>query len=199
MLTAAHLHCAHVGAGRITLNFASGRSDRALTRLAEALERRILVIDGAMGTMLQRHRLDEAEYRGDRFGDHDRPLDGNHDLLTLTRPTSSLDIHRAYLAAGADIIETNTFSGDAHRAGRLRPRGDLRGDESRRGRARASARTSTRRMNAPRFVAGVLGPTNRTASLSPDVNDPGVRNVTFAALVAAYEEAMRALLAGGST
>jgi 5-methyltetrahydrofolate--homocysteine methyltransferase len=164
--------------------------------LARALEQRILVIDGAMGTMLQRHRLGEADHRGARFERHHRPLAGNHDLLTLTRPDVIADVHRAYLASGADIIETNTFS-----ATRI-AQGDYGLEDICEEMNLAAARlartcadefsTQDRR----RYVAGVLGPTNRTASLSPDVNDPGGRNVTFEALVVAYTEAIRGLLAG---
>ena len=167
------------------------------TSLADALERRILVIDGAMGTMVQRHRLAEADYRGDRFIDHRHPLGGNHDLLTLTRPQLIGDIHRAYLAAGADIIETNTFSSTRIAQadyGLEAIAEEMNLDAARLARACADEYSTPDR---PRFVAGVLGPTNRTASLSPDVNDPGGRNVTFVALVEAYTEAMRGLLAGG--
>ncbi len=168
-----------------------------LTRLAEALERRILVIDGAMGTMVQRHRLGEADYRGDRFADHGHPLGGNHDLLTLSRPEVIGDIHRAYLAAGADIIETNTFSSTRIAQADYGLEAiceEMNLDAARLARACADEYSTPER---PRFVAGVLGPTNRTASLSPDVNDPGGRNVTFVALVEAYAEAMRGLMAGG--
>ncbi|HTK97200.1 MAG TPA: methionine synthase [Pseudomonadales bacterium] len=167
------------------------------TALADALERRILVIDGAMGTMVQRHRLAEADYRGDRFVDHAHPLGGNHDLLTLTRPEIIGDIHRAYLRAGADIIETNTFSSTRIAQadyGLEAVCEELNLDAARLARACVDDYSTPDR---PRFVAGVLGPTNRTASLSPDVNDPGGRNITFVALVDAYREALRGLLAGG--
>jgi 5-methyltetrahydrofolate--homocysteine methyltransferase len=167
------------------------------TALADALERRILVIDGAMGTMVQRHRLAEADYRGDRFVDHAHPLGGNHDLLTLTRPEIIGDIHRAYLRAGADIIETNTFSSTRIAQADYGLEAfceELNLDAARLARACVDDYSTPDR---PRFVAGVLGPTNRTASLSPDVNDPGGRNITFVALVDAYREALRGLLAGG--
>jgi 5-methyltetrahydrofolate--homocysteine methyltransferase len=165
--------------------------------LSAALEKRILVIDGAMGTMVQQRRLTEADYRGSRFAAHVQPLLGNHDLLALTRPDVIGDIHRAYLEAGADIIETNTFSATRIAQGDY-ALGDvceeLNLEAARLARRCADAcSTSTR----PRFVAGILGPTNRTASLSPDVNDPGRRNITFVALVDAYTEALRGLLDGG--
>jgi 5-methyltetrahydrofolate--homocysteine methyltransferase len=167
------------------------------TTLAHALQRRILVIDGAMGTMVQRHRLAEADYRGDRFADHPHPLGGNHDLLSMTRPDIITDIHRAYLAAGADIIETNTFSSTRVAQGDYGLTDlceEMNLVSARLARASADAFSTADR---PRFVAGVLGPTNRTASLSPDVNDPGGRNITFVALVEAYTEAIRGLMAGG--
>ncbi len=165
--------------------------------LAGALHRRILVVDGAMGTMVQRHRLAEADYRGDRFAKHDHSLGGNHDLLTLTRPEIISDIHRAYLAADADIIETNTFSSTRIAQGDYGLQDiceELNRAAAQLARAAADEFWTPDR---PRFVAGVLGPTNRTASLSPDVNDPGGRNVTFVALVDAYSEALKGLLAGG--
>jgi 5-methyltetrahydrofolate--homocysteine methyltransferase len=167
------------------------------TALASALQQRILIIDGAMGTMVQQRHLSEVDYRGERFADHGRPLAGNHDLLTLTRPDVVADIHHAYLAAGADIIETNTFSATRIAQadyGLEEVCADLNLAAARLARSCADRYSSAQR---PRFVAGVLGPTNRTASLSPDVNDPGSRNVTFDALVVAYSEAIRGLLAGG--
>ncbi len=169
----------------------------ASSPLADALQQRILVIDGAMGTMVQRHQLAEADYHGDRFADHGHPLGGNHDLLTLTRPKMISDIHRAYLAADADIIETNTFSSTRIAQGDYGLQdicGELNRTAAQLARAAADEFSTPDR---PRFVAGVLGPTNRTASLSPDVNDPGGRNVTFVALVEAYTEALQGLLAGG--
>jgi 5-methyltetrahydrofolate--homocysteine methyltransferase len=150
-----------------------------------------------MGTMVQQRRLAETDYRGARFAAHAHPLFGNHDLLVLTRPDVISDIHRAYLDSGADIIETSTFS-----ATRIAQNDYALGDvceelnleAARLARRCADAHATSAR---PRFVAGVLGPTNRTASLSPDVNDPGGRNVTFVALVDAYTEALRGLLDGG--
>ena len=171
-----------------------------IQRLHSALAERILLIDGAMGTMIQRYQLTEADYRGERFADHPRELKGNSDLLTLTRPDVIAAIHREYLAAGADIVETNTFSAttisqadyaleaivfELNQAGATLARQVA--DE-------ATAKDPSR----PRFVAGVVGPTNRTASISPDVSDPSARNVTYDELVAAYREAALGLLAGGA-
>ena len=165
--------------------------------LAAALHRRIVVIDGAMGTMVQQRRLAEADYRGTRFAGHGQPLAGNHDLLSLTRPDVIADIHRAYLDAGADVIETNTFtSTNVAQAdyGLADICEELNLEAARLARRCADAHSTA---GKPRFVAGILGPTNRTASLSPDVNDPGGRNITFVALVDAYTEALRGLLDGG--
>jgi 5-methyltetrahydrofolate--homocysteine methyltransferase len=165
--------------------------------LVHAARERILVLDGAMGTMIQSQRLQEADYRGQRFGDWPRELKGNNDLLALTRPELVRDIHCRYLKAGADLIETNTFN--AQRIS-LADYGmealayELNVAAARLARAAADAFETQER---PRFVAGALGPTNRTASISPDVNDPGRRNVTFDELVAAYLEQARGLLDGG--
>ena len=166
--------------------------------LESALERRILVLDGAMGTLIQRHRLDESGYRGERFRDHDRDVRGNNDLLSLTQPEIILDIHRSYLAAGADIISTNSFNSTPISQSDY-GLGDLAREIS-----RASAALARRAADEaaadgrPRFVAGSLGPTNRTASISPDVNDPGARNVTFEELVDAYTENAAGLMEGGA-
>ena len=168
-------------------------------RIATLLAQRILVLDGAMGTMIQCHDLDEAEFRGARFADWDRDLKGNNDLLTLTRPEIITEIHREFLAAGADVIETNTFNSttisqaDYGMEGLAR---ELNEEGARLARAAADA-FSAATPEKPRFVAGVLGPTNRTATMSPDVNDPGFRNITFDQLVTAYGEAVDGLLAGG--
>jgi 5-methyltetrahydrofolate--homocysteine methyltransferase len=160
---------------------------------------RILILDGAMGTMIQRHGLQEADYRGERFRDFPRELKGNNDLLTLTRPDIIRGIHSAYLEAGADIVETNTFNstsvsmadyGMEHLVQELNAAGAKL--------AREAADEWERKSGRPRFVAGVVGPTNRTASISPDVNDPGFRNIDFDALVAAYAEAVRGLAEGGA-
>ena len=167
-------------------------------QLPALLAQRILILDGAMGTMLQRFRLAEADYRGERFKDHAKDLRNNGDLLTLTRPDVVRDIHEAYLAVGVDIIETNTFG-----ATRIAQEDyglpdialELNYESARLARA-AAAKFST--PDKPRFVAGALGPTPRTASISPDVNDPGARNVDFEQLRAAYYEQAKGLTEGGA-
>ena len=168
--------------------------------IAPLLDERILVLDGAMGTMIQRYDLTEADFRGDHFRAHPTPLLGNNDLLSLTRPDVIGEIHRAYLESGADIIETNTFSST-----RL-PMSDYGVEDAVGEINRASVRIAreaadeytARTPHRPRFVAGILGPMNRTASISSDVNDPGARDVTFAELVRAYGEQTRALIQGGA-
>ncbi len=167
---------------------------------ADLLARRILVIDGAMGTMIQRHELDEADYRGARFADHPSDLKGNNDLLVLTQPEIIRDIHADYLAAGADIVETNTFNANAISQADYGLESIVRElNRAAAQLAREAADAATRATpDRPRLVAGTLGPTNRTASISPDVNDPGKRNVTFDQLVAAYREAATGLIEGGS-
>jgi 5-methyltetrahydrofolate--homocysteine methyltransferase len=165
----------------------------------ELLKERIVFLDGAVGTMIQAHRLDEAGYRGKRFKDSKRDLRGNNDLLTLTRPEIIAGIHRAYLEAGADIIETNTFNSSAPSQGDYGLESlvtELNLEAARI--ARRIADEVAAQTGAVRFVAGALGPTNRTASLSPDVNDPAFRNITFDQLVATYTDAARALLEGGA-
>ncbi len=168
----------------------------ALERL---LAERIVLLDGAMGTMVQACRLTESDYRGAQFRDWPRDLKGNHDLLNLTQPDVIRDIHRQFLEAGADVVETNTFNSTApsladygleHLVTELNEAGARL--------AREQADAAARATGTPRFVAGVLGPTNRTASISPDVNDPGLRNIAFDELVATYTEAATALLAGGA-
>ena len=169
------------------------------SRLPDLLRERILVLDGAMGTMIQTHQLDEAAFRGDRFRDHPSDLKGANDLLVLTQPDVIRGIHAEYLEAGADIVSTNTFNANADLAGRLRPRVVGGGDERGRGAPRAR-RPRTRPRRATRAARGSwpgsLGPTTRTASLSPDVNDPGARNVTWEELRRAYHEAARGLVDG---
>jgi len=170
------------------------------TALHDAAAHRILVLDGAMGTMIQAHELNEADYRGARFAKHRKDLRGNNDLLSLTQPQIIGDIHRAYLAAGADIIETNTFNstfisqsdyGLQNRTYELnRAAAELARDA-----VMAAEQADPTR---PRFVAGALGPTSRTASLSPKVEDPGYRNVDFETLRVAYGEAARGLIDGGA-
>jgi 5-methyltetrahydrofolate--homocysteine methyltransferase len=166
--------------------------------LKQALRDRILLLDGAMGTMIQYFKLDETEYRGERFKDWHTDLKGNNDLLSITRPHVVQEIHRQYLDAGADIIETNTFNSIA-------PSMSDYGMESLVAElnisaahiAREAADTYAAKLGEPRFVAGVLGPANRTASMSPDVNDPSYRNITFAELAETYEIAATALIEGG--
>jgi len=169
-----------------------------IERLKGLLAERIVFLDGAMGTMIQRLRLDESGYRGERLREHGHDLRGNNDILTLTRPAAVSDIHRAYLAAGADIIETNTFNSNSisqadYGTAALVPELNYRAARL----ARHAADEFAQRGGGPRFVAGALGPTNRMSSMSPDVNDPGYRSVSFAQLTAAYLEATRALLLGG--
>ncbi|MBM4197733.1 MAG: methionine synthase [Gammaproteobacteria bacterium] len=178
-----------------------GRQDRArrFAELTALLDRRIAVLDGAMGTMIQASSLVEADYRGPRFAGVKRDLKGNHDLLTITRPDLIADIHRRFLEAGADILETNTFNSSAPSQadyGLESLVGELNLAAARI--ARKVADDVTRQSGQPRFVAGVIGPTNRTASLSPDVNDPAFRNIRFDELVATYGEAARNLVEGGA-
>ena len=167
-----------------------------LARLNALITERILILDGAMGTMLQRHRLDEAAFRGERFADWPRDLKGDNDLLILTQPAIVSEIHRQYLAAGADIIETNTVNSTRIALADYGAE-SLVAELNREGArlARRAADEFERQDPArPRYVAGVLGPTNRTASISPDVNDPGARNTSFSALAEAYQEAVSALV-----
>src|SRR3972149_2905826 len=177
----------------------SARRER-LSRLESLLQERILILDGAMGTMIQRYKLAEKDYRGERFASWAHDLKGNNDLLTLTQPKIIHDIHAAYLDAGADILETNTFNSQSISMADYKME-ELAYELNREGArlARATADEYERKdPTRPRFVAGVLGPTNRTASLSPDVNNPGFRNVGFDELVAAYTESTRGLLEGGA-
>ncbi|MBP6096236.1 MAG: methionine synthase [Methyloversatilis sp.] len=171
------------------------------TDLLETLmARRILILDGAMGTMVQRHKLVEADYRGDRFTDHPKDLKGNNDLLLLTRPDVIRGIHAAYLEAGADIIETNTFNATVISQAEYGLESvvhEINFTGARLAREVCDEYTA-KNPDKPRFVAGVLGPTSRTCSLSPDVNDPGYRNVTFDALVDDYVAAVRGLTEGGA-
>jgi len=171
-----------------------------LSTLSRLLQERILILDGAMGTMIQAAQLVEADYRGTRFAAHAGDLKGNNDLLTLTRPDVIRSIHEAYLEAGADIIETNTFNSTSVALADY-GMSDLAAELNREGArlARAATDAATAADPArPRFVAGVLGPTPRTASISPDVNDPGARNIFFNELVTAYRHAAAALLDGGA-
>src|SRR5947207_7706763 len=169
-------------------------------RLHELLARRILLLDGAMGTMIQRYTLTEADFRGDRFRHHGRDLKGNNDLLILTRPDVIAEIHRAYLAAGADIIETNTFSSTAIAQadyGLESVAYELSAEGARLARA-AVDEWNQKTPERPRFVAGAIGPTNRTLSISPDVGNPAFRAVTFDQVVAAYTNHVRGLIDGGA-
>jgi len=159
------------------------------------LKERILILDGAMGTMIQRYTLEEEDFRGSVFQDRKGSLKGNNDLLNLTRPDIIFDIHKAYLEAGADIIETNTFSGTTIAQADYQLEDavyqiNLVG-------AQIAKKAALSFSDRPRFVAGSIGPTNRTASISPDVNNPGYRAVTFSDLSIAYAEQIRALMDGG--
>src|SRR4030095_1062498 len=170
-----------------------------MTSIEQLLQQRIVVLDGAMGTMIQQGRLDEAAFRGRRCRDWPKDLKGHNDLLSLTQPAIIEEIHRQYLEAGADIIETNTFNAQAISLADYHME-DLAYELN-----LASARVARRAIEAFRagnpqrqcFVAGALGPTNRTASLSPDVNNPAFRNVTYDRLVQAYRDQTRGLLDGG--
>ncbi|RME71402.1 MAG: methionine synthase [Planctomycetota bacterium] len=175
------------------------RARRASALLPQLLAERILVFDGAMGTMIQRLGLGEADFRGRRFADHPRPLTGANDVLCLTRPDAIAAIHRAYLEAGADIITTNTFNATALSLADYGLEAHVREinrEAARTARAEAD-RMQARTPDRPRFVAGSLGPTSKTASISPDVEDPGYRAVDFDTLVHAYAEACRGLIEGG--
>lgn len=163
------------------------------------LKNRILVLDGAMGTMIQRHKLEEEDFRKAWFENHDKPLKGNNDLLSLTRPEIIKDIHRKYFEAGADIAETNTFSGTwiaQADYGLEKFVYDINFQSAKIAKEVAVEFTALN-PDKPRFVAGSIGPTNRTASISPDVNDPGFRGITFDELVNAYKEQVNALMDGG--
>ncbi len=172
--------------------------EQRIRHLHNALEQRILLLDGAMGTMIQRHKLDEAAYRGERFAHWNSDLKGNNDLLAITQAGIIQGIHEDYLNAGADIIETNTFN-STRVAMADYDMEDLSYEIN------VAATTLARQaadkfstQDKPRYVAGVLGPTNRTCSISPDVNDPSFRNITFNELAQAYAESTRALIEGGA-
>jgi len=168
-----------------------------IVQLKDAISRRILILDGAMGTMIQGYQLTDADYRGERFADWPHDIKGNNDLLCLTRPNVIREIHEQYLAAGADILETNTFNAQRisladYRMGELTREINLAAARLAR---EAADKFST--PDKPRFVAGILGPTSKTASISPEVNDPGARNISFDELVEAYAEQIDALMEGG--
>ncbi len=159
-----------------------------------------MILDGAMGTMIQRYQLDEAGYRGERFKDSNQDLKGNNDLLSLTQPNIIQDIHEAYLEAGADIIETNTFNAQRISLADYKMESlayELNFESAKIAKA-AAQKFCALTPEKPRFVAGAIGPTNRTASLSPDVNDPGYRSVTFDQLTEAYTEQVSGLIDGGA-
>ena len=173
---------------------------RQAADVAALAKQRILILDGAMGTMIQRHKLEEEDYRGERFADWHSDVKGNNDLLVLTKPDLIYDIHCEYLAAGADILETNSFNATTISMADYDMQSlakEINIEAARLARKAADDFTA-KTPDKPRFVAGVLGPTSKTASISPDVNDPGKRNVTFDELVEAYTEATHGLIEGGS-
>lgn len=171
-----------------------------MKKIEDILKERILILDGAMGTMIQRHKLEEEDFRGDRFKNHSHLLKGNNDLLSITRPDIIKDIHAQYFEAGADIAETNTFSGTTiaqadyyleHIVYELNFQSAKIAKE-------VAVEFTQREPDKPRFVAGAVGPTNRTLSISPNVNDPGYRAVTFDQLKVAYKEQVKGLMDGGA-
>lgn len=170
-----------------------------MSKIQEEIKNRILVLDGAMGTMLQRYKFEEDDFRGERFKDFPHPLKGNNDLLSITQPEAVKSVHRAYFEAGADIVETNTFSGttigmaDYYLEDLVY---ELNFQSAKIAREVADEFTA-KNTERPRFVAGSIGPTNRTASMSPDVNDPGFRAVNFDDLKIAYKQQVEALIDGG--
>ncbi len=168
--------------------------------LRDALSQRILILDGAMGSLIQTYKFSEEDFRGERFKDHELPLKGNNDVLVLTQPRAIQAIHRQYFEAGADIVETNTFSGTRIAQadyGLEDPTSIYDLNVAAAKVARAAADEVEAQDGKPRFVAGALGPTNRTLSMSPDVNDPAFRAVSWSEMVEAYKEQTRALLDGG--
>ncbi|MEP7094878.1 MAG: homocysteine S-methyltransferase family protein, partial [Flavobacterium sp.] len=166
--------------------------------IQEAIKKNILILDGAMGTMLQRYNFSEEDFRGERFKDFPHPLKGNNDLLSITQPQAIRDVHAAYYEAGADIVETNTFSGTTIGMADYFLEDlvyELNYESAKIAREVADEFTA-KNPNKPRFVAGSIGPTNRTASMSPDVNNPGYRAVTFDELRIAYKQQVEALMDG---
>lgn len=166
----------------------------------KALQERILILDGAMGTMLQRYKFTEQDFRGERFKDFHKPLQGNNDLLSITQPEAIATVHSKYFAAGADIVETNTFSGTTIAMADY----DMQEHvyeinfESAKIARKVADEFTKKEPNKPRFVAGAMGPTNKTASMSPDVNDPGFRAISFDELRIAYKQQAQALIDGGA-
>lgn len=169
-------------------------------KIEDVLKERILVLDGAMGTMIQRYTLEEEDFRGERFKDHAHPLKGNNDLLSITRPDIIKEIHRQYLVAGSDIIETNTFSSTrvAQADYHLETLAYELNYQSAKIAKEVAEEFTKKEPNKPRYVAGALGPTNKTASISPHVNDPGYRAITFDQLVETYYEQAKGLVDGGA-
>ncbi|MBL4745320.1 MAG: homocysteine S-methyltransferase family protein [Flavobacteriaceae bacterium] len=170
-----------------------------MSKIREEMNRRILILDGAMGTMLQAYKFSEKDFRGQRFIKHPSPLKGNNDLLSITQPAAIKEIHSAYFEAGADIVETNTFSATTIAMADYNLEHivyDLNYESAKIAREVADAFTK-KEPQKPRFVAGAVGPTNRTASMSPDVDDPGFRAVTFEELRKAYKQQVEALIDGG--
>ena len=182
------------------LSALAAKKIEVMPSIQEEIKKRILVLDGAMGTMLQRYNFSEEDFRGERFKDFPHSLKGNNDLLSLTQPKAIAEVHAAYFEAGADIVETNTFSGttigmaDYHMEDLVY---ELNYESAKIAREVADEFTA-KNPEKPRFVAGSIGPTNRTASMSPDVNDPGYRAVTFDDLRIAYKQQVEALMDGGS-
>jgi len=171
-----------------------------MSNIKQALQNRILVLDGAMGTMLQAYKFTEADFRGERFKDYPTPLQGNNDLLSITQPEAIKTIHAKYFEAGADIVETNTFSGTSIAMADYQME-DLVYElnfQSAKIAKEVAVEMTKKEPHKPRFVAGSIGPTNKTASMSPDVNDPGFRAVTFDELRIAYKEQVEALVDGGA-
>jgi 5-methyltetrahydrofolate--homocysteine methyltransferase len=174
--------------------------EHRVAALKAAAQERILMLDGAMGTMIQSCKFDEAAFRGRRFGGHGKPVQGNNDLLVLTQPEAIARIHEGYLSAGSDIVSSNTFNAQRISLADYGMEGlafEINLAAAKLARAAADAATA-RTPEKPRFVAGALGPTNRTASISPDVNNPGFRNVSFDELAEAYAEQARGLIEGGA-
>ncbi len=170
-----------------------------MSNIQQLLKNRILVLDGAMGTMLQRYNFSEEDYRGQRFKDYPTPLKGNNDLLSLTQPQAIAEIHKKYFEAGADIVETNTFSGTTIAMADYQMEHlvyELNYESAKIAKQVAQDFTN-KNPNQPRFVAGSIGPTNKTASLSPDVNKPEYRAITFNELRLAYKQQVEALIDGG--
>jgi len=169
-------------------------------KLYKALQERILILDGAMGTMLQRYQFKEDDFRGERFKDWPTSVQGNNDLLSITQPKAIAEVHAKYFEAGADIIETNTFSGTTIAMADYQMEALVYelNYESARIAKEVATRFSEKEPNKPRFVAGAMGPTNKTASMSPDVNDPGFRAISFDQLRVAYKQQAEALLDGGA-